>query len=89
MALARVEGAKAGLRALAALKDRRAPERYHLFHAVRGQLLQDAGQPSEAITALERALELAVLPAEKNFLAGQLKQCHGTERSTSPARLKE
>ena len=75
VALARVEGAEAGLRAIAALKDLRMLKRYHLFHAVRGHLLEEAGQNLEAVTALERALELAVLPTEIKFLAEQLRRC--------------
>ncbi len=75
IALAEVHGPEAGLRAIAALKDRGTLERYHLFHAVRGQLLQRAGQTAEARIALERALELAVLPAERKFLAGKLEFC--------------
>jgi predicted RNA polymerase sigma factor len=39
------------------------------------QLLQRAGQIAEAGMALERALELAVLPAERSFLAGRLERC--------------
>ena len=60
------------MQTLAKLPGRRALERYHLFHAVQGHLLFAAGRNAEAVAALERALELAVLPAEKKFLAGKL-----------------
>jgi RNA polymerase sigma-70 factor (ECF subfamily) len=69
IALAQVKGPDAGLRAIASLTNRRTLERYHLFHAVRGHLLEAAGRNAEAVAALQRAIELAVLPAEKNFLA--------------------
>ena len=72
IALAQVEGAEAGLRAIASLTNRRTLERYHLFHAVRGHLLEEAGRNTEAMAALERALEMAVLPTEKKFLARRL-----------------
>ncbi|HVU22588.1 MAG TPA: sigma-70 family RNA polymerase sigma factor [Opitutus sp.] len=71
VALAQVRGPAAGLAAVDALA---APalERYHLFHAVRGQLLLEAGQTAAAQTALERALALAPLPAERGFLTQKL-----------------
>jgi RNA polymerase sigma-70 factor (ECF subfamily) len=47
-------------------------DRYHLFHATRGELLRDLGRPSEARAADERALELTENPAERALLESRL-----------------
>ena len=70
VALARVQGPAAGLRALERLPQR-SLERYHLFHAVRGELLREAGDAA-AQAAFARAHALAPLPAEREFLATKL-----------------
>ena len=75
IALAQAHGAAAGLRVLDDLPGRRALERYHLFHAVRGHLLLEAGKKKEAAAALRRALALAVLPAERELVERRLATC--------------
>jgi RNA polymerase sigma-70 factor (ECF subfamily) len=77
VALARTEGPGAGLAALAAIQGRAALENYHLFHAVAGQLWLEAGDLARAAPALRRALDLAVLPAERSLLEKRLGQCGG------------
>jgi RNA polymerase sigma-70 factor (ECF subfamily) len=72
VALAKVRGPTAGLAALEKIPHRRALERYHLFHAVRGQLLHDTGCNSEAAAALTRALDLAPQAAERELLMRKL-----------------
>jgi RNA polymerase sigma-70 factor (ECF subfamily) len=72
VALARVHGADHALAALDRIPGRRALESYHLFHAVHGQLLLDAGRAAAAATALRRALTLATVPAERALLAQRL-----------------
>ena len=72
VALARVHGAAAGLRELEKIPRRGALEKYHLFHAVRGALLADAGEPVAAAAALRRAQALATVPAERALLAQRL-----------------
>lgn len=47
-------------------------DRYRLFHAVRGELLDALNRPDEARLANERALELATNPAEREVLARRL-----------------
>lgn len=69
--LARLEGAAAGLRALDRLPRRRLAN-YHLFDAVRGQLLHEAGDVTGAREAFACAHRLATLPAERDFLAAKL-----------------
>lgn len=45
---------------------------YHLFHAVRGDLLRRLGRPADAELADRRALSLTGNPAERELLAGRL-----------------
>jgi predicted RNA polymerase sigma factor len=41
---------------------------YHLFHAIRADLLRRLGRGAEAATAYERAIELTENAAEREFL---------------------
>ncbi len=66
VAIAEVRGAEAGLRELTPLRDRLAG--YHLFHAVRGELLRRLGRRDEARAADEIALSLTENPAERRLL---------------------
>ncbi|WP_447008289.1 RNA polymerase sigma factor [Saccharothrix isguenensis] len=65
VAVAEVDGPEAAL----ALVDELAPlDRYHLFHAVRADLLRRAGRTEEAADAYRRALDLAGNDAERDLL---------------------
>jgi RNA polymerase sigma-70 factor (ECF subfamily) len=87
-ALARAEltGPQTALDEIARLGDRL--ERYHLFHAARGELLRRVGRVEEARIANQRALELTENPAERRLLrerlavrpAGDARQDPGTGR---------
>ena len=72
IALARVHGPRAGLRELQALECDSALENYHLFHAARAEFLRDAGRGAESQAALQRALALATLPAERELITQRL-----------------
>ncbi|WP_033439885.1 RNA polymerase sigma factor [Saccharothrix sp. NRRL B-16314] len=65
VAVAEVEGPEA---ALALLDGLAALDRYHLFHAVRADLLRRAGRPSAAAEAYRRALDLAGNDADHDLL---------------------
>jgi RNA polymerase sigma-70 factor (ECF subfamily) len=67
VAVAEVEGPRAAL----ALVDELDLDRYHLFHAVRADLLQRLGKDPSA--ALEAALERAEHPAERDLLRTRLR----------------
>jgi RNA polymerase sigma-70 factor (ECF subfamily) len=86
VALARVHGAVAALGALERIPRRHALESYHLFHAVRGQLLLEAGQSAAAAAALRRALTLAAVPAERALLQRRLENCAGPTPARQPGR---
>ncbi|WP_230417262.1 RNA polymerase sigma factor [Micromonospora tarapacensis] len=45
---------------------------YHLWHAARADLLGTLGRPAEALTAAERALELATNPAERELMTDRV-----------------
>jgi RNA polymerase sigma factor (sigma-70 family) len=77
VAVGRLEGAAAGLRALAEIGGSRALANYHLFHSVRGQLHLEAGEPGRAADCFRRALALVTLPAERALLEKRLAQCNG------------
>jgi RNA polymerase sigma-70 factor (ECF subfamily) len=64
VAIAEVEGAEAAL----ALVDRLDLGRYHLFHAIRADLLGRAGRAAEARIAYDAAIACADNRAEREFL---------------------
>jgi len=68
VALAEVDGPEAALAILETLD----LDGYHAFHATRADLLRRAGRAEAAVTAYERALELATNPGERAFLLGRL-----------------
>ena len=61
-----VAGAERALRDLEPLAEDL--DRYHLYHATRGELLRDLGRNDEARAADKRALELTENPAERALL---------------------
>jgi RNA polymerase sigma-70 factor, ECF subfamily len=65
VALAEVEGPRAAL----AVVDGLPLDRYHLFHAIRADLLRRLGRDAEAVTAYEAAMALTENEAEREFLA--------------------
>ncbi|MEX2047084.1 MAG: RNA polymerase sigma factor [Chloroflexota bacterium] len=65
-----VEGPATALAEVDALAG--ALDRYHLFHATRGELLRAIGRPDDARTADRRALELTDNPGERALLERRL-----------------
>jgi RNA polymerase sigma-70 factor (ECF subfamily) len=65
VALAELEGPEAGLASVDELK----LDGYHLFHAIRADLLKRLGRETEAAAAYEAALALTENAAERDFLA--------------------
>lgn len=70
VAVSMAAGPTVALELLDALTDRL--DDYHLFHATRGELLDRAGRPDEARSALTRALHLAGTEAERHHLSRRL-----------------
>jgi RNA polymerase sigma-70 factor, ECF subfamily len=75
VALAEVEGPEAALAQLADLGRGGRLDRHHLFHAIRGDLLQRAGRPDEAAAAFAAAMERTGNEAERAFLARRRQAC--------------
>ncbi|GGJ30080.1 RNA polymerase sigma factor [Streptomyces brasiliensis] len=65
VAVAEADGPKEAL----ALVDELDLDRYHVFHAVRADLLRRLGQDTEAVRAYDAAIVLAESPAERAHLA--------------------
>jgi RNA polymerase sigma-70 factor (ECF subfamily) len=76
VAVAMASGAEAGL----ALADEQAEalDAYHLLHATRADLLRRLGRVEEARAAYSRALSLAAVPVERDFLAQRLAELQRT-----------
>ena len=70
VALAEVDGPDA---ALAVIEDL-ALERYHLFHAIRADLLRRLSRPTDAAAAYEAALERTDNAAERRFIERRLAE---------------
>jgi RNA polymerase sigma-70 factor (ECF subfamily) len=73
-AIAMRDGPEAGLSLIDAILVRGDLAEYHLAHSARGDLCRRLGRTSEAITAYERALELATLEPERRFISRRLKE---------------
>jgi RNA polymerase sigma-70 factor (ECF subfamily) len=71
VAVAEMSGADAGLRLVEGL----ALPQYHVFHAVRADLLRRTGRLDAARAAYETAAELAGNVAERDYLLAQRAAC--------------
>lgn len=79
VAVARVHGPQAGLDALDGIHHRSVLEGHHLYHAIRGTFTAELGQTAAAITHFRQAEKLAMLPAEREFIARRIEECGGTK----------
>ncbi|HVF70595.1 MAG TPA: sigma-70 family RNA polymerase sigma factor [Chthoniobacterales bacterium] len=73
IAVAKVHGPSAGLAAVESIRNQKGLDRYHLFYAVRAQFYRTLDRPTEAKRDYRRALELTLIPAEREFLERQLR----------------
>jgi RNA polymerase sigma-70 factor (ECF subfamily) len=74
VAVAEVEGPAAAL----ALVDGLELDGYHLFHAIRADLLRRLGRDAEAALAYDAAIARAENTAERAFLQGRRRALAGT-----------
>jgi RNA polymerase sigma-70 factor (ECF subfamily) len=79
VAMAQAQGPDAGLRALDAIEDLRALEKYPFYPATRGELELRRGQYAAARSCFQQALKLARNPMERQFLAGRVAECATAE----------
>ena len=75
VAISRVRGPEAGLRAVELISDRATLEPYYLLHAVVAQFHFDLGNYGEAAKHFQRAQTLAGVRSEQEFLANRLQLC--------------
>jgi len=74
VAIAMVEGPRAGLSAIEDLSNADNLKDYHLLHAARADLLRRLGMRAEAAENYSRALELATNESERRFLERRLRE---------------
>ncbi len=87
VAVAMAYGPDRGLSLLDALADLRELDRYHLYHAARGELLRRAGRMRPAAEAYARARALSTSPIEQRYLEDRLAALADAVRtSTESAR---
>ena len=75
VAVANVHGPKAGLDAVAAIRNRRQLDSYYLLYATVGELEARLHNFQAAAGQFRKALELAELKSEKSFLSKRLRDC--------------
>ncbi len=68
ISLAKVEGPKKALAELERIKDLPSIKSYHLFYSTQAEFYKQLNDMANAANSLERAIELAPLPAEKDLL---------------------
>ncbi|HYM21021.1 MAG TPA: sigma-70 family RNA polymerase sigma factor [Candidatus Kapabacteria bacterium] len=68
ISLSKVHGAESALAELERIKENPSVKSYHLFYSTQAEFYDQLEQTSDAIKSLERAIELAPLPAEKELL---------------------
>lgn len=74
VAVAEVQGPRAGLVLLDALADEPGARRWHLFHAVRADLLRRTGQAERAASAYREALACQPNGVDRRFLEARLAE---------------
>lgn len=79
VAVARVQGAQAGLDALDQITQRAVLEGNHLYHAMRGTFAAELGRTGAAVAAFRQAARLALLPVERDFIARRIEECGGVQ----------
>jgi RNA polymerase sigma-70 factor (ECF subfamily) len=81
VALAQVQGPKAGIAAVEAIQDRQSLESYYLLHAVLGEFESQLDRPEAAASHFRKSLELIQLKSEAMFLSKKLQSCEDQIRA--------
>ena len=81
VAVAMVQGPKAGLALIDEVAEGNHLENYHLLHAARADLLRRAGTLEEATQSYRRALSLVINESERRYLEQRLKALEGVPRN--------
>jgi RNA polymerase sigma-70 factor (ECF subfamily) len=83
VAVAMVEGPRAGLALIDTLAASEELDAYHLLHAARADLLRRVGSNAEAAKSYERALALVTNESERRFLERRLREVQALEGRAS------
>jgi RNA polymerase sigma-70 factor (ECF subfamily) len=75
VAVAKVYGPEAGLKAVQEIQNNRPINRYYLLHAVLAEFNMELGQFRQAIDSFRQAHELTTIKSEQVFLANKLARC--------------
>jgi RNA polymerase sigma-70 factor (ECF subfamily) len=73
VAVANVDGPKAGIEAVKAIQDRRQLKSYYLLYAVLGEFEKRLNNSAAAIENFRKALELTELTSNGSFLSKRLR----------------
>lgn len=84
VAVAMVDGPRAGLAQLDALDADGELERYHLFHAARADLFRRLGSTAEAARCYSQALALVTNDSERRFLERRLRELNSPRPTLDP-----
>lgn len=75
VALAEVNGPRAGIEAIRTIPNLTSLESYYLLHAVLGEFESRLDHPGAAAVHFQRSLDLAEIKSEQAFLAKRLREC--------------
>jgi RNA polymerase sigma-70 factor (ECF subfamily) len=78
VAVANVHGPRAGIEAVAAIKNRDQLKSYYLLYTVLGEFEALLNNPKAAINYFRKSLELATIKSEKKFLSKRLRSIEVT-----------
>jgi RNA polymerase sigma-70 factor (ECF subfamily) len=73
--VAQIHGPGAGIEAVAAIRNQRSLESYHLFYAVLGEFEARLGNHLAAVGHLRKAIQLTEIKSEQALLAKRLRHC--------------
>ena len=82
VAIANVDGPKAGLDAVASIREREKLNSYYLLYAVLGEFESQLDNHQAAAGYFRQSLKLAELKSEQAFLANRLRDCEATARDS-------
>jgi RNA polymerase sigma-70 factor (ECF subfamily) len=78
VAVANVHGPRAGIEAVAAIKNRDQLKSYYLLYTILGEFEALLNNPKAAINYFRKSLELATIKSEKKFLSKRLRSIEVT-----------
>jgi RNA polymerase sigma factor (sigma-70 family) len=83
VAVAQVHGPRAGINAIAAIRNCQSLESYYLFYAILGEFEAQLGNFGAATLHFRRALQLAEISSEKALLSARLADCENRRVTVS------